>query len=240
MVFVKISLSALLLIISILPAGSRNFSFNKLYPILNEYVRDFPSEFRKIPEDRRYRLNEIVYYLEDQERNNISGKLLFISTNQSSVGQMAQVWSKTAAYYFGFTDYQAYSGGIKPDEISLNTIISLEKAGYIVYKMNIDGVDVYRIKYSYNLDPLVVYPKKIEHVKNPNSNFMAIFVDRNADLNISNLRGTYHRLLLGYEDPVGYDGSEMEEQIYNESCKQVAIEMFYVFSQLRKKLKDTP
>ena len=240
MVFIKLSLSVLLLILSIFSSGNTKISFNKLYPILNEYVRDFPLEFRKIPEDRRYRLNEIVYFLEDQERNNISGKVQFISTNQSSVDQMAQVWSKTAAYYFGFSDFQAFSGGIKPHEISVNTIVSLENAGYIVYKMNVDGLDVYRIKYSYNLDPLVVYPKKIEHVKNPNSNFMAIFVDHNADINISKIRGTYNRVLLSYEDPVGYDGSEMEEQIYIESCKKVAIEMFYVFSQLRKRLKGNP
>ena len=69
---------------------------------------------------------------------------------------------------------------------------------------------------------------------------MAIFVDHNADINISKIRGTYNRVLLSYEDPVGYDGSEMEEQIYIESCKKVAIEMFYVFSQLRKRLKGNP
>ena len=217
---------------------SQDSSFNTLYPILSEYVRDFPKEFRKIPEDRRYRLNEIVYFLETQEQNRDPWQVLFISTNQSSVGHLAQVWAKTASYYFGFSKFESYSGGLAPHQISISTITTLEKAGFIVYKSDINNIGVYRIKYSYNLEPIVAFPKKIEHVKNPNQDFMAVIVEENADLNIQNVRGTYDRLLLTYEDPLGYDGSDVESSIYNESCKKIAVEMFYVFSQLRKRLKQ--
>jgi len=237
MIFIKFSLSVFLILISNY-LDQQDASFNKLYPILNEYVRDFPTEFRKIPEDRRYRLNEIVYFLEEQRENNAPWQLLFISTNQSSIGQMAQVWSKAAAYYFGFSNFQAYSGGINPGEISVNTITTLEKAGFIVYKTDVDGISVYRVKYSYNLKPIVAFTKKIEHVKNPYNDFMAVVLDENADINIQNIKGTYNRLFLTYEDPVGYEGSDLEEQIYEESCRRVAVEMFYVFSQLRKRLQE--
>ena len=228
----------LFLVFSVSIPEKNDTSFNKLYPILNEYVRDFPKEFRKIPEDRRYRLNEIVYFLEDQEQNRDPWQLLFISTSQSSVSQMAQVWSKAAAYYFGFTQFESFSGGIKPGEISVNIITTLEKAGFIVYKTDVSGLNVYRIKYSYNLKPIVTFPKKIDHKRNPYHDFMAVFVEENADINIQNIKGTYNRLLLNYEDPMGYDGSDEESMIYEESCRKVAVEMFYVFSQLRKRLKD--
>ncbi len=210
--------------------------FNNLYPIINEYVKDFSKEFRKIPEDRRYRLNEIVYFLEQQKENKAPGQLVFMSTNQSSVSQMVQVWSKAAAYYYGFTNFQSFSSGLKPDKITVNTIVTLEKAGFIAYKNNIDGIDVYRIKYSYNLAPIIVFPKKIEHVNNPYNNFMAVIVDDNADINITNIDGTYNRLLLEYTDPVGYESSDQEIQMYDGSCRKIAVEMFYVFAQLRKRL----
>ncbi|MCK5469535.1 MAG: hypothetical protein KAI99_13525, partial [Cyclobacteriaceae bacterium] len=84
MVLIKFSLSISLLFLTIC-ADSQETSFNKLYPILNEYVKNFPKEFRKIPEDRRYSLNEIIYFLEDQEEKNAPWQLIFISTNQSSV-----------------------------------------------------------------------------------------------------------------------------------------------------------
>lgn len=236
MVLSKSSLTILLFFITFYSHGQET-SFHKLYPILNEYVRDFPKEFRKIPEDRRYRLNEIAYYLEEQEVSNAPWQLIFISTNQTSVSQMAQVWSKVAAYYFGFPKFQSFSGGINPLEISMNSIVTMEKAGFIVYKSDIGGIDVYRVKYSYNLKPIVAFPKKIRHLKNPGDNFMAVLVDENADINITKIKGTYNRLLLNYNDPVGYEGSDLEDQIYEESCRKVAVEMFYVFSQLRRRLK---
>jgi len=237
MVIIKIGLTVLLFF-STIYSERRETGFNDLYPILNEYVKDISGEFRKIPEDRRYRLNEIIYFLEGQRENKEPWQLIFISTDQSSVSLMAQVWSKVAAYYFNFPNFQSFSGGIKPNEISVNSITTMEKAGFIIYKSDIDGIDVYRVKYSYNLTPIIAFPKKIEHVKNPYDNFMAVFVEENADVNISNIRGTYHRLLLNYIDPEGYDGSGLEDQVYEESCRKVAIEMFYVFSQLRKRMRD--
>lgn len=217
--------------------NSQGREYNSLYPIINEYVKNFSKEFRKIPEDRRYRLNEIVYFLEEQKEKNTPWQLIFMSTNQSSVSQMTQVWSKAAAYYYGFKNFQSFSCGIKPDKISVNTIVTLEKAGFIAYKTNVDGIEVYRIKYSYNLSPIVVFPKKIGHVKNPYNNFMAVIVDENAEINISNIEGTYHRLLLEYTDPIGYENSDQEVEIYEKTCQKIAIEMFYVFAQLRKRQK---
>ena len=127
MIFTRLSFTLLILLGF---TESEDTSFNQLYPIINEYVRGFPAEFRNISEDRRYRLNEIVYYLEEQEENNDPWQLLFISTNQSAVGQMAQVWSKAAAFYFGFTKFESFSGGLKPMEISVNMIKAMEKAGF--------------------------------------------------------------------------------------------------------------
>lgn len=236
MVLSKISLSFLLFFLTFFSNGQEP-DINELYPILNEYVKEFPKEFRKIPEDRRYRLNEIVYFLEEQEENKEPWQVIFISTNQSSVSQMAQVWSKVAAYHFGFQKFQSFSGGLKPIEITMSSIITMEKAGFIIYKSNIGGIDVYRIKYSYNLEPIVAFPKKIRHVKNPYENFMAVLVEENADINITNIKGTYDRLLLNYNDPVGYEGSDLEDQVYEESCRTVAREMFYIFSQLKKRAK---
>lgn len=215
--------------------NAQDSSFNNLYPILNEYVRDFPDEFDKIPEERRYRLNEMVYYLEEQIRNNAPARINFITTNEATVGQMAKAWSKAAAYYFGFNHFDAYSGGLAPDEISVNTVMAMEKAGFIVYKTEVNGLDVFQIKYSYNLDPIIAFPKKINHIRNPVNDFMAVILDQNADLNIDNIRGTYNRLFLSYEDPKGYEGSPQAEEEFTASCRRIAVEMFYVFSQLHKK-----
>jgi arsenate reductase len=218
--------------------GLNKAGFNELYPILNEYVRDFPGEFRKIPEDRRFRLNEMVYFLEEQREHGAPWQITFISSDESTIGQMAKAWSKAAAHYFGFVDFQPYSGGLSPHEIAESTILALEEAGFIIYKSDVSGVAVYRLKYSYNLEPVLAFPKKVNHAKNPDNNFMAVILDRNADINLNNIKGTYNRLFLGYDDPLGYVGSDLEDTKFNESCKKIAVEMFYVFSQLHKRAKS--
>jgi hypothetical protein len=93
--------------------GTEDTRFNKLYPILNEYVRDFPKGIQKnYQKEHRFRLNEIVITWKSKELNNAPWQITFISTNESTIGQMAQAWSKAAAYYFGFKEFHPYSGGL--------------------------------------------------------------------------------------------------------------------------------
>jgi hypothetical protein len=146
---------------------------------------------------------------------------------------MAQVWAETAAFYYGFKHVRTYSGGLTPKTVSEDMIAVLERAGFIVYKTDLSGGAVYKVKYSYNLKPVILFPKKVDHVKNPLGQFMAIFVEPNADANLSEVDGSSRRLSVYYEDPEGYEGTPEEEKIYDERCRQMALEMFYVFSQLK-------
>ncbi len=204
-----------------------------LYPILKNYVKDFHKEFRKIPEERRYRLNEIATFVREQKQRNQPAYLLFISTNQSSIGQMAQVWAKTAAFYYGVKIVDTFSGGITPKPVSEEMIFALERAGFIVYKTELSGGSVYKVKYSYNLKPVIVFPKKVNHARNPSGQFMAIYIEPNAQANMPEVEGAEKQLSIYYEDPQGYEGTAEEDKIYDERCRQIALEMFYVFSQLK-------
>ncbi len=204
-----------------------------LYPILKDYVKDLYKEFRKIPEERRYRLNEIARFVRDQKLRNQPASLLFITTNQSTIGQLAQVWAQTAAFYYGVATVKSYSGGLKPELVSEEMIFALERAGFIVYKTQLSGGSVYKVKYSYNLKPVIIFSKKINHARNPSGQFMAIFLEPNADVNLPEVPGAVKRLSIYYEDPEGYDGTPQEKKIYDDRCHQIALEMFYVFSQLK-------
>ncbi len=204
-----------------------------LYPVLKNYVKDFYKEFRKIPEERRYRLNEIAGFVREQKQRNQPASILFISTNQSTIGQMAQVWAKTAAFYYGVKIVDTYSGGITPKPVSEEMIFALERAGFIVYKTELSGGSVYKVKYSYNLKPVIVFSKKVNYARNPSGRFMAVFVEPNAEANMPEVPGAIKRLSLYYEDPQGYEGTPDQDKIYDERCRQIALEMFYVFSQLK-------
>ncbi len=211
---------------------------NTLYPILNEYVRELYKEFKNIPEERRFRLNEIVRYVEEQRDLRKLPQLMFINTDDATMSHMARIWAKTAAYYFRYERLETFSGGIKPQKITLNTILALEKAGFIIYKSDMDGLEFYKVKFSYNIPSLLVFPKKTDHKLNPTQDYLAVFTEENAELNLPKLRGTLNRLLLVYDDPQGFEGVENIREIYDNRCRQVAIEMFYVFAQLRRRDKN--
>lgn len=228
-IFMAVVISSILLI----PGHSNAKPPQPLYPILKNYIKDLYKEFRYIPEERRYRLNEIANYVRTQKEKNQAASLLFISTDQTAIGHMAQVWAETAAFYYGLKHVRTYSGGLTPKAVSEDMIAALERTGFIVYKTDLSGGAVYKIKYSYNLKPIIIFPKKVGHVKNPYEDFMAIFVEPNADANLPEADGSSRRLSIYYEDPEGYKGTPEEEKIYDERCRQMALEMFYVFSQLK-------
>lgn len=205
----------------------------ELYPILFEYARDLYPDYKKIPEDRRYYLEAVAEYIREKKALGRPAALLFIGTNQSTRSIMAQVWAQAAAYYYGFDDAEYFSGGINDGPISVNAIKALERAGFIVYKIKEGGRIYYQVKYSYNLKPIVIFPKKVDDRPNPVSNFMAVMVCPNAAQNIPFVKGTRSRIEILYNDPLGFDGSEEEVQRYDEVNRQIALEMFYLFSKLK-------
>lgn len=205
----------------------------ELYPILHNYAQELYAAYKTIPENRRFRLEAIAEYIREKKMMNKQAEVLFIGTNQSTRSLMVQAWAKAAAYYYGFDGGEYFSGGIHEGPVSTKTIQALERAGFIVYKIEEGNKEYYRVKYSYNLKPLVLYPKKIDDRLNPPANYMAVIVCPNAAQNLPVVPGTYNRIELIYNDPLGFEGTEEEKARYDRVCRQIALEMFYLFSKLK-------
>ena len=204
-----------------------------LYPILHEYCKELYPDYETISEDRRFRLEAVADYIKEKKEGGEVPEVLFVGTNQSTRSIMTQAWAYAAAYYYGVDGVEFYSGGLRDDPIPANTITALERAGFIVYKVNEGGKSFYQIKYSYNLKPVVIYPKKIDDRLNPPANFMAVIVCQNAAQNLPVVKGTYNRLELTFNDPLGYEGLDESKEEYDKTCRQIALEMFYLFSKLK-------
>ena len=204
-----------------------------LYPILHEYAKELYPEYKEIPEERRFRLEAVADFILQNKSYHRLSEIIFIGTNQSTRSQMAQAWAYAAAYYYGLDDVKFFSGGLKPERISENTIEALERAGFIVYRIKEGGQNYYQVKYSFKVNPILLYPKEVDDRNNPPSEFMAVMVCPNAAQNLSVVKGTYNRLELTYYDPSGYDGLEEEKEEYDKICHQIALEMFYLFSRLK-------
>jgi hypothetical protein len=206
---------------------------NKLYPILFNYARDLYQDYSNIPFERKVVLEEIANYILGAQQMDKGGKIVFIETDHASRSVLAQVWAKTASYYYGIENVEIYSGGIVNSKISKNTIIALEKAGFIIYLSTGKNNPEYEIKFSYNIPPIILKSIKYNEKSNPDINFGSIILCSNADINLPVVKGNNFRTSLYYFDPTAYDDTPEASEMYLEKSKEIAIEMFYLFYVLK-------
>ena len=79
------------------------------------------------------------------------------------------------------------------------------------------------------------FSKKYNDDQNPQQDFCAVLVCSQADESCPLINGATLRVYHGYEDPKKADGQENESKQYDETCRLIAREMFYVFSKVTYK-----
>ena len=93
---------------------------------------------------------------------------------------------------------------------------------------------VYAIKYSDDTLPIIGFSKKYDSPFNPASAFAAIMTCSQADSGCPFIAGAEKRIPIKFEDPKISDGTPEQAQVYAERSLQIAQEMFYVFSRVKR------
>lgn len=75
---------------------------------------------------------------------------------------------------------------------------------------------------------MICFSKKFEDDFNPDKNFAAIMTCSDADENCPFVSGAEFRKPITYVDPKESDGTDREAAVYDERCRQIATEMFYM------------
>ena len=91
----------------------------------------------------------------------------------------------------------------------------------------------YLIRVSPAGEPVKCFSKVYDHAFNATP-FAAVMTCSDAENNCPFIPEAEARLAVRYEDPKIADGSPLEEQTYAERNRQIATEMFYVFSNIKK------
>ncbi|MEQ9402547.1 MAG: protein-tyrosine-phosphatase [Cyclobacteriaceae bacterium] len=198
-----------------------------LYPLLKNYVDSLQSDIDKLPDGRKATLNQISDYI----RSSGSPKLNFICTHNSRRSHLGQVWAQTAAEFHGIK-IESFSGGTEATAFNPNAVEALKRAGF---EIQIPGGTnpKYTVSFSPDNDPMICFSKKFDEAPNPAQNFAAIMTCSEADAECPVIFGASERIKLLYEDPKVADGTPDEANKYDERCRQIASEMFYIFSQLK-------
>ena len=200
----------------------------KLNPELENYTKAL--NLSKIPEERRLQLDQILNYLKVTKKTSKNVQLIFICTHNSRRSQLAQVWAETAAAFFGM-EVKCFSGGTEVTGFALPAVESLKRAGFTIESSGEEN-PVHFISFSKEAAPIKAFSKFYGNAVNPQEGFAAVMTCSEADKNCPIFPGAEKRLSLPYKDPKDFDGSPQEKAAYENCSRQIAQEMFYVFSKL--------
>ena len=201
-----------------------------LYPLIQDTINILSAE--KISVVRKAKIQGLVDYIQMKIKLAEEINLNFICTHNSRRSQLAQLWAQTAAWYYD-VPVNCYSGGVEETAFNERAVASIQRAGFKVTSTEGENPQ-YKVSFSKETDPLVMYSKLYDDSTNPSSNFAAIMTCSHADENCPLIPGAEKRIPLLYDDPKDFDGTVEEQKKYDERSRQIATELFYVFAQITK------
>lgn len=206
-------------------------SKSTLYPLLANTIQK-ASEL-SIPSDRKEVLQVLIHYIQSKVDQDEEVNLNFICTHNSRRSQFSQIWAQTAADFHGISA-NCYSGGVEVTAFNDRAVNSLKRSGFRVSSKANGSNPVYFLFHSDDSEPIVAFSKVYDDPINKASRFAAVMTCDHADENCPFIPGTEQRIPVRYEDPKAFDDTEIESEKYDERSLQIASEMIYVFSQIKK------
>jgi arsenate reductase len=190
--------------------------------------------FDAISDERKIVLQSLIAYVQQKVSANKNVNLNFICTHNSRRSHLSQVWAQTAAHYYSVKNVFCYSGGTEATAMFPMAAKALEVAGFQITKLSQEQNPIYAVKYAQNEHPLVCFSKTFEHSFNPKSEFAAIMTCAQADEGCPLILGCEARIPVRYDDPKAFDNTPQQKEKYIERSLQIATEMCFVFSQIKK------
>ncbi|MCK0159758.1 low molecular weight phosphatase family protein [Allomuricauda sp. F6463D] len=203
-----------------------------IFQPLNEFISGLESE--SISEERKQTLAPLVDYIQKKVGDGESVRINFICTHNSRRSHLSQVWAQTMAHYFRIENVSCYSGGTEATALFPKVADTLTNTGFEVNSLSAGNNPVYSIKFSSNEHSVIGFSKRMDSDFNPKSEFAAIMTCSQADEGCPFVPGAEKRIPITYEDPKVFDDTPQQAEKYSERSKQIASEMFYIFSQIQK------
>ena len=214
------------------PLSNKEVDKSEILPELGNYLKDIESGFSEIPQERKEQLKKLALHVKTKSTSNEPSNLIFICTYNSRRSHMSQLWAQTAAFYYGIENVHCFSGGTEATAFNPRTVKALRNAGFEILQTDSTANPTYLVQYAKNVKPVKGFSKKYTDSINPKENFAAIMTCSNADNACPFVEGATLRVAIPYDDPKIADDTPQEEAKYNERCRQIAVEMFYLFSQV--------
>jgi len=201
---------------------------------LRPYVNEIVLELANVSSERRFILDKIANDITKFIENDKEARLTFICTHNSRRSHMSQLWAETAACYYELDKVHAFSGGTETTACNIRTVSALRRVGFSI--VNTTGQEenpVYLIQFSEKRLPIRACSKVYNADSNPKQDFIALMCCSKANKACPVVEGASSRYAICYVDPKDSDNTTEERSVYDERCREIAREMFYIMSKVR-------
>ena len=207
-------------------------SNTKLLPALRPYVKQVANELDMVSVERRVVLDAIATNIAGQLDAGKPVQLTFICSHNSRRSHMSQIWAQTAAYYYGLNEITAYSGGTEATACNCRTVAAMRRVGFDIEDATKGDNPIYLVRYASDRPAIRAYSKFYSAPPNPKQGFIALMTCSVADKTCPVVQGAIARYAIHYADPRLCDDTPTETTAYNERCREIAREMFYIMSKV--------
>ena len=186
-----------------------------------------------IPLERKQTLQLLIDFIGQKEKAGADIVINFICTHNSRRSHLSQVWAQALSHYFKVKSVYCYSGGTEATALFPVVAETMKGTGFQIEKLSSDNNPVYSIKYSENQHPVIGFSKRMDDHFNPKSGFAAVMTCSQADEGCPLVPGAEKRIPITFEDPKAFDNTPIQAEKYTERSRQIATDMFYVFSKIQ-------
>lgn len=203
-----------------------------MYQKIKTHCDELISKFETLSEERKSLLSTISKYIQSKQEYNQPINLVYICTHNSRRSHLGQIWAKVASDYYQIKNVNAYSGGTEATAFNINAINALQRVGFNIQKMTDSENPFYHVYHNDSNEPSVCFSKVYDNTQNPCSEFAAIMTCSDAEENCPFIPGVELRISTTYDDPKEFDNTPLQDDKYDERCRQIALETLYAFSKV--------
>ena len=191
-------------------------------------------DVKSISSERTTILQALIDYIQNKIEEQQEIRLNFICTHNSRRSHLSQIWAQTMASHFSIQHVFCYSGGTEATAMFPKVSETLVQQGFQIEKLSDEKNPIYVVKYDRNEHPIVCFSKTFDAAFNPSGAFAAIMTCSTADEACPFIVGAERRLPIRYDDPKAFDGTNLMDAKYTERSIEIATEMYYVFSKIKR------
>lgn len=200
---------------------------------IKTYCDDLVNNFSAIKPERKILLEKISQYIQEKKQDNKPIQLVYVCTHNSRRSHFGQIWAQVAAHYYKVDNVQTFSGGTEATAFNINAINAIKRVGFHIEKTTDSTNPIYHLYFDETRKPIECFSKVYNDDVNPKLEFAAIMTCSDAEENCPFIPGVELRIGTTYDDPKAFDNTPLQDAKYDERCKQIALETFYIFSKIK-------